>query len=206
MTNWMVFNDRRKLLHAISLAFAISPCILFWAYARTVLESSMALHMGVEFPWLFSAGVALAFYSSRFGFKSKSLDPFGLLGCLIALLTTAFWMLPVALDLALIYPGWAAFKYGSWYFAGLLFLPAWQRAHPALKIFFVGNQVWMLFTVGLIFQDLDSQLCVSYGVPSQQVAGQMLVFLGSVLACVYLVGNIGSFLMRERDLKSVSIL
>jgi hypothetical protein len=206
MTNWMVFNDRRKLLHAISLAFAISPCILFWASARTALESSMALHMGVEFPWLFSAGVALAFYSSRFGFKSKSLDPVGLLGCLIALLTTAFWMLPVALDLALIYPGWAAFKYGSWYFAGLLFLPAWQRAHPALKIFFVGNQVWMLFTVGLIFQDLDSQLCVSYGVPSQQVAGQMLVFLGSVLACVYLVGNIGSFLMRERDLKSISIL
>jgi hypothetical protein len=206
MMDWVVSNSRPKLFRAISLALAMSPCILFWAYARTVLESSMALHMGVQFSWLFSAGAALAFYSRQFGFNAKSLDPVGLLGCLIALLTTAFWMLPVALDLALIYPGWAAFKYGSWYFAGLLFLPAWRRAHPALKIFFVGNQVWMLFTVGLIFQDLDSQLCVSYGVPSQQVAGQMLVFLGSVLACVYLVGNIGSFLMRERDLKSISIL
>jgi hypothetical protein len=204
--NWRLSHDRNKLLQAISLAFAISPCILVLAPARAILESSMALHMGIELPWLFGAGIALGFYSRRFGLSAKSLDSVGLLGCLTALLTTAFWMLPVALDLSLIYPGWAAFKYGSWYLAGLLFLPAWQRAHPALMIFFIGNQVWMLITVGLIFQDLDTQLCVSYGVPSQKVAGQILVVLGSVLACVYLLGNINSFMNRERGLKSTSIL
>ena len=67
---------------------------------------------------------------------------------------------------------------------------AWQRAHQALKIFFIGNQVWMLITVGLIFQDLDNRLCVSYGVPSQKVAGQILVVLGNALACVYWVANL----------------
>jgi hypothetical protein len=205
MMNWPQ-PDGRNSLQAIRLAFAISPSILFFSPARAVLESSMALHMGIEFPWLFGAGFALAFYSRRFGLSAKSLDPVGLLGCLTALLTTAFWMLPVTLDLSLIYPGWAAFKYGSWYLAGLLFLPAWQRAHPALRIFFIGNQAWMLITVGLIFQDFDNQLCVSYGVPSQKVAGQILVVLGSALACVYWVANVNRFLTRERGLKSSSIL
>jgi hypothetical protein len=135
------------------------------------LEADMARHMLVEFPLLVALGALLA--SPRIDIDR--FDRYGLTGWTLASLVLAFWMIPAALDAALASPGVNSAKYASLVAAGFALRSAMRRSPLVLEAFFVGNFAWMAATVGLVYQEAETQLCLNYLADSQQRAGQGLV-------------------------------
>lgn len=165
------------LLALAPLSFLIDPI-------RQWTESRMAWHMLLQFPLLLASGACLA----RFGHARSAwlrgydrLDAHGLLGATFASCVLAYWMIPAALDLALLSDPARAVKYASLWLAGF----ALGRSHPRfsdeLTLFFVGTLVWMMATVGLIYQTLPQRLCVSYLIDEQRWTGEGLVVAAALL-------------------------
>ena len=137
------------------------------------LEIDMARHMLVEFPLLMALGASLA--SKRVDFLIEGFDRYGLAGWTFASLALAFWMIPAALDAALGAAAVNCAKYASLVAAGFALRGAMRRSPVVLEAFFIGSFVWMSATVGLLYQEAESRLCLNYLADSQQRAGRGLV-------------------------------
>jgi hypothetical protein len=137
------------------------------------LEIDMARHMLLEFPLLMAFGAGLA--SMRVDFLIQGFDRYGLTGWTFASLVVAFWMIPAALDAALAAQVVNCAKYVSFIAAGFVLRSAMRRSPVVLEAFFIGNLVWMAATVGLVYQTVETQLCLNYLADSQQRAGRGLV-------------------------------
>jgi hypothetical protein len=158
---------------------------------RGWLEADMARHMLIEFPLLLVAGLATAkALPERAVALIMRSNHLGLAGFTFVSLTAAYWMIPVALDQALLSWPAATAKYTSFLAAGMLLPVSFQAAPLALQAFFVGNWVWMTATVGLLYQNAPQQLCVNYLIGTQLSAGEGLVAAAVAIAglwCVYAV-------------------
>jgi hypothetical protein len=159
---------RLALAGALALLLA-APAVRQW------LESRMSLHMAVELPLLALCGWAAAGSAWQGRSRAARLDAHGLLAATVASCVLALWMVPVALDLALLSPGIAALKLASWAGAGALLAAARRRITPMLQAFFLGNAAWMSATAGLLYLDAEQQLCVNYLVDDQQATGWALL-------------------------------
>ncbi len=138
-----------------------------------LVESRMSLHMLLEFPALLGLGWWLA---RRLPWPALArIDAQGLFSATAASCVFAFWMIPAALDLALLSGGFAAAKYASWTVAGALLAWSRERLSPVVTAFFLGNAAWMLATAGLLYRDAETQLCVNYLIPDQLVTGAGLL-------------------------------
>ena len=156
------------------------------------LEADMARHMLVEIPLIVVAGAYLArFTPSRMRSAFARIDAFGLTGWLFAGLVTAFWMIPAALDAAVASPAMNAAKFASLLAGGFLLRESLRRSPLALEAFFVGNFTWMAATVGLVYQDAETRLCLAYLVDSQQRAGEGLVIVAVVAFAAWLALRVG---------------
>lgn len=144
-----------------------------------IIESRMSLHMLLEFPLLFALGWWLGRWMPQR--TLALLDAQGLLGATVASCVFAFWMIPAALDLALLSPVFAAGKYLSWIAAGVLLSWGRQRLSPVVAAFFLGNAAWMLATAGLLYREAETQLCVNYLIDDQLIAGAGLLGWALVL-------------------------
>jgi len=154
---------------------AAAPLLLLVPPLRHALESSMALHMLVEFPLLLAGGAAVApWLATR---VLDRIDAFGLLGATWLLAASALWMLPSALDLALLDARVGAAKVASWWLAGLLIASSAPRWSTTIAAFTLGNLAWMAATAGLLYQSIESRLCVSYLQDDQLWTGRGLVVL-----------------------------
>jgi len=153
------------------------------------LEVDMARHMLVEFPLLMGAGTWAARRAPpRIDAAIAQLDRYGLTGWTVANLVLAFWMIPAALDAALGDAAVNAAKHASLVAAGFALASSWRRSPVVLEAFFVGNFAWMAATVGLLYQDSETRLCLNYLADSQQRAGRGLVALAvAVPVCWTLV-------------------
>lgn len=161
---------------AIRAAVALLPLALFLAPVRRLLEGDMAVHMLVEFPLLLAAGAAASrWVPESLARIAKLFDWKGLSTLLAYTLVSAFWMIPAALDAALLEPRVAAAKYASWWLVGLALPSALRAAPPAIVLFFAGNWVWMSATAGLLYVDAPQRLCLSYMEDSQRHAGAGLL-------------------------------
>ena len=158
----------------------------------TWLEADMARHMLVEIPLVVAAGAYLGrFAPPRMHAAIACFDAFGLAGWLLAGLVTAFWMIPAALDAAVASPAMNAAKFASLAAAGFAVRSASRRSPLALEAFFVGNFTWMAATVGLVYQDAETRLCLAYLTDSQQRAGEGLVILAVVAFVAWLALRVG---------------
>jgi hypothetical protein len=158
------------------------------------LEADMARHMLLEFPLLVAAGAALAHRAPpRIDAQIARLDCYGLTGWTCASLALAFWMIPAALDAALGSAAVNAAKYVSLLVAGFAVRSAMRRSPVALEAFYVGNFAWMGATVGLVYQEAQTQLCLNYLADSQQRAGRGLV-------CAAIAALVLWFALRARTL------
>lgn len=151
------------------------PALLLLAPLRHTLESRMLIHMLLQFPLLLAAGAAAAALLRRPRHH-------GALGACLLLCCSAVWMVPAALDLALLDARMAALKYGSWWLAGLLLGLGGARLPAALRVFVVGNLAWMLASAGLLYEATPLRLCVSYLQDEQVWTGRGLVVLALLLA------------------------
>lgn len=148
------------------------------ALTRHWMEARMVLHMGLQFPALFFLGWWAWRREPR---ALAAINAHGLLTLSVVLTVSALWMIPTALDLALMSPTLALFKALSWMLAGALVRHAWPRMALELRGFMLGNVAWMFISVGMLYQTLERRLCVNYLVDDQSLTGRLLVVFGGVL-------------------------
>lgn len=179
------------------IGIALAPLLLLAAPLRNLLEASMALHMHVEFPLLFTAGWAAA------GAMARRLPParHPLAAAAFAACVIAWWMVPAALDYALLDSGAAALKYASWYAAGFALGRSWHALAAVLKMFFLANMAWMGMTAGILYADAPARLCVGYLQGEQLLAGAGLVAWGAAAICLTLVQAAGPVAPEDRSMR-----
>jgi hypothetical protein len=155
-----------------------------------VIEGRMSLHMLLEFPALLALGWWLGRRRRQPWPGFARIDGQGLLGATVASCVFAFWMIPAALDLALLSPGMAAAKYVSWIAAGALLAWGRERLSPVVAAFFLGNAAWMLATAGLLYRDGQTQLCVNYLIDDQLLTG------AGLLAWAFVLGALAAYKLK----------
>lgn len=174
----------RTLLAALPLLLLVPPL-------RHAVEASMSLHMLLQLPLLFAAGWgASAWLPRRLAAAWARLDALGLSSATLASVVAAFWMIPAALDLAVLGPPFspmALAKYLSCWLAGLLLAQGWPRLRGPVAAFFLGNASWMLLTAGLLYGEAESRLCVSYRFDEQALSGAGLLAAGLLLGALALL-------------------
>ena len=145
----------------------------------------MVLHMFVQFPSLLVGGWALASLALRLWTElPERLDPRGFVRAVALACVSAFWMIPAALDLALLVPEVERTKVPSWLAAGALFALGWPMLADVPRLFLIGNLVWMFGTAGLLYQCAERRLCVNDLINEQLWAGRSMVALALLLTVV----------------------
>jgi hypothetical protein len=165
---------------------ALLPLALLHDGLRHAIESRMALHMLVEFPLLLAGGWAIARLVGPRHALTDAFDALGLLGVAVVSCVSAFWMIPAALDLALLHEPMRWAKLASWTLAGAVLARSWARLGDEIAVFFLGNLAWMFATAGLLFREAESRLCVSYLAEDQLWTGNGLVALAVALGALAL--------------------
>lgn len=171
----------------VSLVLALLPLALLWPTLRHGVESRMSLHMLMEFPALLAAGWSAGSLCRRHAGARRVLRRFrpldwqGWTGATVASAVALAWMLPSALDAALLSPAVAAAKLASWWCAGWLLAGSWRRLQAEVLLFFVGNLAWMSATAGLLYIEAPARLCVNYLQDDQRHAGIGLVLVALLL-------------------------
>lgn len=167
------------------ILLAVQPLAWLVPALRHACESRMVLHMFVQFPSLLAGGWALARLAlHRWPELPEQLDPRGFVGAVALACVSAFWMIPAALDLALLVPEMERTKVASWLAAGALFALGWPRLADVPRLFLIGNLVWMFGTAGLLYQSAERRLCVNYLIDEQLWTGRSMVALALLLTVV----------------------
>lgn len=169
----------------LGLLLALPP---LWRW----MDAAMARQMLLQFPALLAFGVLLgSLLAPGIVQRLQRFNAQGVSGWALATLVLAFWMVPRALDLALREPLVGAAKLLSLAGAGLAVQLAWRASGTVVRLFFVGNAVWMTATVGLLYLDSPARLCNAYLIDDQLIAGRglvLLALLGGLGWCGLLLG------------------
>jgi hypothetical protein len=162
-------------------------CALSVPPARSLIEQSMAWHMAVQMPMLVAAGWLLM----GSGRKLASLrflgdwNEFGLTGFIASQLIVAYWMLPLAIDRAVVLPQADALKLVSLLACGATLKASVDRSPAVLQLFFVGYAASMLVSAGIFLATTDRRLCNAYSLDGQLTAGSGVAALGIALGSAW---------------------
>jgi hypothetical protein len=156
---------------------------------REWLEGRMALHMVVQLPLLVLCGVALGVaVAARGGPRLEAWNAGGIPGAILAVLISAYWMLPRALDSALQEPAFEVAKFLSLPLAvGLPLGVSWGRMSVITKGVVLSNALPMFAVVGWLYREAPVRLCNCYLVSDQQVAGSALAGFAIVASLLVVV-------------------
>ncbi|MEQ4618795.1 MAG: DUF1404 family protein [Corticimicrobacter sp.] len=150
--------------------------LLLTALARPWLEASMARHMALELPALFIVGwLSARHLRPAAGTPFHAWNQEGIPALLLASLITLFWMIPLALDAAVLDPGVTALKVCSIIVAGLLAGWCWPRLHLIVQALFLFNWTAMNLLIGILYIGAPQQLCSTYLADDQLWAGRGLI-------------------------------
>jgi hypothetical protein len=150
---------------------------------RALLESTMTLHMLVQFPLLVLAGFLLArIVPARWRSRVDAWNAHGIAGLLASVLVLMLLMIPRVLDLALVDSRIEVAKWLALLACGAALQLSWQRAGLLVQGFFLGNLLPMTAAAGQLFQDAPLRLCNAYLLDDQVRLGQGLVLLSVVVA------------------------
>jgi hypothetical protein len=158
------------------------------AAARPWFEATMVRHMAIEIPVVFMIGWVAAWRSGpRFSESFARWNAYDIPVILYATLVAMFWMMPVALDKAVLEPSWGILKMLSIVLAGLLLGACWSKVSLIVQSFIVLNAVSMLLSAGLLYQRAPGQLCSVYLSAQQSAAGEGLLAWAVAILAVWLV-------------------
>lgn len=185
------------LANGLSAVCALVAALVF----RNTLTAFMSAHMLVQIPLLVLAGVFAeqawrAWRSQLPGggravvARGWSYNEYGVPGLLFASLVGACWMLPRALDDALLVWQVAAFKYIGLFVVGVIVRASVRRSNTVIKLFFLGNFCWMSAIVGMIYLDQPVRLCNAYLQNDQEWAGRGLIALAIILPSTWLLAEV----------------
>ena len=176
----------------VAVALSIPPL-------RRVIEQSMAWHMVFQMPLLVLGGwLAVRALPPYFSAPVvASFNQFGLTGFMAAQVIVAYWMLPSAIDRAVVLPSVDAVKLLTLFITGMLLADAFKRAPGALQLFFMGYWVSMMAWLGIYFATTDLRLCNAYSLQSQSNTGWGLLALGIALGMAWAVRLLGQKAIRN---------
>lgn len=174
----------QTIIRALAPGIALAGMALFQPW----LEQRMFTHMLVELPLLFAIGCWLA--PSRMGAGPTwlvKINAQGLSGLTVALVINSLWMLPLALDAAVLAPaiGWT--KVASVLMSGWLVRLSLRSAPVAIQGFFVINWAWMTATAGVLYQEAPQRLCSTYLLGDQMWTGIGLVALTASVVATWML-------------------
>lgn len=136
------------------------------------LEQSMLRHMGIELPLLFILGwFAARMAGPRLTHAFAPWNMAGIPALVFSMLVLSVWMIPTALDYAVLNGQIAMLKVISLLLAGILTGLSWKAAGIIIQAFFTLNWFWMTFFIGLLYRDIPQQLCSVYLVDEQASTG-----------------------------------
>ena len=175
---------------ALAAAVSVVAVSLSVPPLRSLIEQSMVWHMVVQMPMLVAGGwLSMRILSGKLILRTLDVwNRYGLTGFVGAQAIAAYWMLPVAIDRAVVLP-----PIGCAQGAHLVRLRgdarAFLRARPpaVIQLFFVGYSVSMLAWLGIYISTTDLRLCNAYSLESQTAAGRAIAMLGITLGCIWLV-------------------
>jgi hypothetical protein len=198
---------RSLALRVAAASATVAALALSLPPLRVLIEQGMAWHMVGQIPMLAAAGwlASAAFDSARRRVVAKmsaqdavmnaaklasttsataaarnrlpSFNRFGLTGFMAVQCIAAYWMLPSAIDRAVVLPMVDAAKVVSLFAAGWWLRNAFQVAPPAVQLFFAGTTLPMAVWLGAYLASTDLRLCNAYTLESQVNAGRGLVAL-----------------------------
>ncbi len=171
----------------VGLALGALGCALSVPPARSLIEQSMAWHMVVQMPMLVAAGWLLMGSRSKLASLRFLGDwnQFGLTGLIASQLIAAYWMLPLAIDRAVVLPQEDVLKLVSLLACGGMLKASFDRSPAVLQLFFVGYGVSMLVSAGIFLATTDRRLCNAYSLDGQFSAGSGVAALGIALASAW---------------------
>lgn len=169
---------------------AVAGTLLFLALAfpasREALERVMASHMLVQIPLLAIAGaVAARGLPGRWRAQIGTWNRGGVSGTLLALIASAWWMVPRALDLALASPAVELAKFVTLpLLVGAPLALSWRRLGPLGRGLVLGNVLPMWAVVGWMYVVAPVRVCNFYLVEQQVRAGAGLIVAAAVVGVV----------------------
>ena len=183
MTTWQTPAGRVMPAAALGLG----ACALSVPPLRSVIEQSMVWHMAVQMPLLVAAGwlLAGAWRHAPHRGAPNPWDHYGLTSFLLAQVIVSHWMLPSAIDRAVVLPAADLLKLLTLLAGGALLQRAFGRSPVALQLFFVGYAVSMLFAAGTYLATTDRRLCNAYALAGQWHAGLGLIGLGAAVGIAW---------------------
>ncbi len=176
-----------------SWPFAVAVCSFSVALSapplRSLIEQSMLWHMVIQMPSLVLGGwvVMGAIRNTVVPAAMAAWNRYGLTGFIAAQAIAAYWMLPLAIDRAVVLPAADGAKLVTLLACGALLRHSVDRAPAVLQLFFIGYAVPMMIWLGLYFASVDLRLCNAYSLESQVRAGYGLAVLALVLGTLWLV-------------------
>ncbi|MCI2811088.1 hypothetical protein [Eoetvoesiella caeni] len=161
-----IFGERISHWAAPGILLAILAFLQPW------LEASMTRHMGLELPLLFIVGWFAARVAGACLFQALApWNAAGVPALTFSMIAVSVWMVPSALDYAVLLPGVALAKVISMVLAGMLAGLSWHRTNIIVQTFFIMNWFWMTFVVGMLYREAPQQLCSVYLADEQADAG-----------------------------------
>jgi hypothetical protein len=154
---------------------------------RMIIEQNMAWHMVFQMPLLVVGGWFMFSRASDRQDNSKSatwldavasFNQFGLTGFLLVTVAFSYWMLPLALDKAIVQPVADLVKITTLLLSGVVLRESFRRAPVVVQLFFMAYWSSMLVWLGAYFITTELRLCNVYSLETQYTAGKGLVALG----------------------------
>ena len=165
---------------------AVAACALSVPPLRSLIEQSMVWHMVVQMPLLLLAGWVGAGALAWQPAATSRWNQYGLTSLMAIQFFFAYWMLPVAIDRAVVLPSFDLLKLLSLLVCGALLRRAVVGAPAALQLFFAGYAMSMLLAAGAFLATSERRLCNAYSLESQLRAGYGLMAMGVAVGCVWL--------------------
>ena len=155
---------------------------------RPLIEQSMAWHMLVQMPLLALGGwlVAGQDWSWKPLARLERFNRYGLTGFIVTTLIAGYWMIPSAIDRAVVMPEADAAKIVTLWLCGGALRQSMRRAPLVAQLFFLGTTLPMMAWLGLYFATTELRLCNAYSLESQLAAGRGLVALAGAAAALWL--------------------
>ncbi|MFT5534883.1 MAG: hypothetical protein ACI8WM_001116 [Burkholderiaceae bacterium] len=175
----------RRLLLALAITvFAVGLSSPPWRY---LIEQSMVWHMAIQMPLLVLAGwwVMAALSRGRAVLWLAPWNRYGLTGFITALVVLAYWMLPLAIDRAVVLPQADLLKLLTLFIAGILLQHSFSCSPAALQLFFVGYLVSMMTWLGSYFITTNLRLCNAYSLETQVQTGWGIAAIGIGLGTLW---------------------
>lgn len=161
------------------------------------LEAALPSHLLLQLPALVVAGALIvAALPRRLRACLDLVNGGGAPGTVLAVLLLAYWMLPRALDAALVNTGTETAKLLSLPLVGAALRLSWRRLGFIGRSFVQLNAASMLLAIGLLLIYSPVRLCNAYLLDGQQTAGNGLVALAGVVVAAETVFHL-FFLPKE---------